>query len=432
MADARLPAYVLKKRLAGGRIAYFWNRPAWADPKHAQSRSEQKRRLAVRHGKTCPVESTALGEDLAEAITRANALNEAFKEWRVGKVTKIVPGSVRWLFRWYREQEKFLKLRHKTRKGYWECMDAVEAIEMRAGVFGTRRAGAVDGPAADALYHKAKTKHGERQGSYMMQVARLIWNHASRPGYAKITGVSTNPFAGMGITASSGTGKGNRAATRGEYDRYRAAARELGYQSMATAAALSFEGCQRVWDVFGIEDPDDRVTRGVFWTNYRRGEEITLIQSKTGKLITLPLTAEVEVPEGEGEGVRRETVRLYPELEDELGRMPRTGARGEMIVRRELDGQPYPLDYLYKIHARIRKKAGLPADLRFTSFRHGGLTEIGDADVQDSRAVSGHTKVDTTLIYNKANVAKARAIAVKRREHVALITAGEADGKEES
>lgn len=419
MPSVRLPAYVSPKRLAGGRIGYFWSRPHWADPKHAKSKDEKRRRLAVRHGKTCPVESAALGDDLAEAITKARALNQAFSEWRTGAEAKTIEGSVRWLFTWYREQDKFTRLRHKTRTGYKVAMDMVDAMEMKAGgVFGTRRAGAIDGPAADTLYKKAKEKHGIRQGSYMMQVCRLVWNHAGRPGYGKATGVTANPFAGMSIEASSGAGKGNRDATRAEYNLYRETARAMGYQSMATAAAICFEGCQRVYDAFGFEDPDG-IVRGVFWDDYQPGEQIALVQSKTRKLIQLPLTVDVG----------GEKVPLYPELEEELARTPRAGGEGEMIVRREKTGEPYDPNYMTYLHRKIRIKAGLPDDLRFTSFRHGGLTELGDAGNDDMRAVSGHTKIETTTIYNKANLAKARAIAVKRREHVALITAGE---KEES
>jgi integrase len=254
----------------------------------------------------------------------------------------------------------------------------------------------------------------------MMQVCRLVWNHAARPGYSKATGVANNPFAGMSIEASSGAGKGNRDATRAEYDLYRATARELGFQSMATAAAICFEGCQRVYDAFGFEDPDGDVVRGVFWHDYQPGVQIALTQSKTGKLIQLPLTVDVD----------GERVPLYPELEEELARTPRTGGEGEMIVRREGTGEPYNQSYMAYVHRKIRNKAGLPKDLRFTSFRHGGLTELGDAGNDDMRAVSGHSKVETTSIYNKANIAKARAIAVKRREHVKLITAGEKGGEQ--
>jgi hypothetical protein len=315
VATARLPAYVNPRPLAGGRTGYFWIRPDWANP----ARGEK----AMRHGKPCPIESTPLGTDLAEAIVKATAINAAFKEWREGKTGELVPGTVRWLFHWYRQQDRFTKNRHKTREGYTTAMNMVEEVEMQIGKFGQRKAGVVDGPAADALYAKAREKHGERQGSYMMQVCRLVWNHASRPGYTKTTGVKDSPFSRMGITASSGAGKGNLAATRAEYDIYRETARAMGKQSMATAAALCFECCQRVTDAFGFEDPDGLITRGFYWDDYVPGVRISVVQSKTGKLITLPLV------DGEGE----DAVQLYPELEAELARTPRTdGAVREMIA----------------------------------------------------------------------------------------------------
>ncbi|TZG24907.1 hypothetical protein [Sphingomonas montanisoli] len=135
-----------------------------------------------------------------------------------------------------------------------------------------------------------------------------------------------------------------------------------------------------------------------------------MVQSKTGKAVTWELSA----------AIGDEVVLLYPELEAELARMKREG--GKMIVRDERTGQPYRFDYMQKLHARIRAKAGLPADLRMTSFRHGGMTEIGDAGVDDMRPVSGHTKLDTTAIYNKASAEKARQIALKRREHVTILS----------
>ncbi|WP_380925402.1 hypothetical protein [Sphingomonas leidyi] len=421
MASAKLPTYVNTRRLAGGVTGYFWCRPAWADPKLASDADPIVRRKALRNGKTCPVESTPLGTDLAEVITRARVLNETFKAWRLGEQQELTPGTVAWLFDWYRKQDRFTSKRHQTRTGYRRQMDFVEAMPMKVGTFGQRQAGAVDGPVADRLYKNAVEKHGERTGSYMMQVCRLVWSLASRPGYSKTTGVKVNPFKGMGIKASSGHGKGNRAATRAEYDRYRETARAMGKQSMATAAALCFETCQRVFDVFGIADPDGRVVRGFFWDDYQPGERITVVQSKTGKTIVLPLV------DGEGE----DAIALYPELEEELARTPRgEGAGRQMIVRDERTGQAYGIDYMQKLHRRICDKAELPKDLRFTSFRHGGITEIGDAGEDDTRPVSGHSKLETTAIYNKANQLKARRIARARREHVALITGG-AKGAEE-
>lgn len=425
MATVKLPAYVKKKPLAAGRVGYFWERPSWADPKHAKSDDEARRRLAVRNGKTCPVASTPLGTDVAEAITKGEALVEAFRQWCTGEGARLTPGTIRWLFAWYREQDEYLSRKFITRKGYKDAMTMVEEIAMKNGVFGDRRATAIDTEAADKLYKLARTKHGERQGGYMMQVCRLVWNVAGRR--PRETGIphKQNPFSGMGISSSSGKAKGagNRNATRAEYDSYREAARAMGKQSMATAAALCFEGCQRVWDAFGFEDPDGAV-RGIKWEGYRPGEWLDLVQSKTGTFVRIPLS-DMLVTEG-----TPEKVWLFPELEAELA-LSRAGldSPSGMIVLDERTGQPYTYDYMAKLHRRIRKKAGLPADLRFTSFRHGGATEIGDSGEADTRAATGHKTLDTTAIYNKANIEKARRIALMRRQHIAQITAG--DGKED-
>jgi len=404
LSSVRLPSYVQVHKRAGGGNAYYWVRPKWASPP------------ALRYGKPCPIESSPLGTDLADAITRAEALNASFREWREGKdMVKLVPGTVTWLFNWYRTQEKYTELRAITRTGYLLAMSMVEAMEMKVGHFGTRMVTLVDAPAADMLYKKAREKHGERQGAYMMQVCRLVWNAAARPGYSKITGVKANPFAAMGIKASTskGKGKGNVAATRAQYDAYRAAARDMGRQSMAAAAALCFEGCQRVFDAFGFVDPDGRIDRGVKWRGYVPGKSLALIQSKTGNEIDIPLVDEID----------GELVHLYPELEEELARTPR-GNSVDLIVRDERTGQAYTKDYMNKLHRRIAAKAGLPATIKFTSFRHGGITELGDSGSDDVRAVSGHITLDTTRIYNKASQEKARQIATRRRDHIAAVLAG--------
>lgn len=396
MAEVRLPAYVQVRKLAGGKLGYFWIRPQWAKPP------------AERHGKTCPVVSSALGSDVAEAIVRGRAINEAFTQWRKGEQARLTQGSVRWLFHWYRADERFTGKAYMTRKGYRVAMDAIDAMPMKVGIFGDRQARAVDATAADRLYRLAREKHGERQGSYMMQVCRLVWNQARRHG--KVTGVRENPFAGMGISSKSG--QGNRAATRAEYDAYRAAARAMGKQSMAVAAALCFECCQRVWDAFGFVDPDTKIaSRGILWSGYRPGEQISLVQSKTGNPVNIPLVDHID----------GEDVALYPELEAEIAGLERR-EDGGLIVRDERTGDPYTRDYMRYAHAAVRKKAGLPADVRFTSFRHGGITEIGDAGETDMRPISGHTKLDTTAHYNKASREKSVRIATRRREHITMIT----------
>jgi integrase len=164
-------------------------------------------------------------------------------------------------------------------------------------------------------------------------------------------------------------------------------------------------------------DVPDRAA--IVWEGYRPGVEITLVQSKTGNPVTLPLFEEVP---GEGGGVER--VPLYPELAEELARSRAAtrSATGPIVVE-ERSGKRYVERRMSNVHRKICDAAGLPKDMTFTGFRHGGITEIGDAGEDDVRPVSGHKTLAVTRIYNKANAEKARRIAGARRRHIAAIGA---------
>lgn len=421
MAMMRLPAYVRATKLSGGRIGYYWELPSWARPERDATTGAETPR--VRHRRPCLLHSEALGADLAAAVTKADLLNAALAEWRTGSgqgAAKILPGSVDWLFAWYRDQERFKRNAHKTRADYTKLMNMLAALSTKGGQpLGRRGAKQIDATAADKLYARLRTETGERQATYAMQVCRLIWTWAVR--HKRTTGVAENPFAGMGLKSTAA--KGNRPTSRAEYDLYRAAARKLGFQSMATAAALSFECCQRTSDVFGFEDPDGRKARGIAFDGYVPGERITLIQSKTGNPVTLPLYAEVPGDQG-----TPERVPLYPELEEELTRAASARRDGqEVFVVEERSGHPYKERRMSTVHRAICVAAKLPKAMTFTGFRHGGITELGDAGIDDVRAVSGHKTLAVTAIYNKASEEKARRIAATRRAHVEAL--GALDGR---
>lgn len=389
MAKINLPRYVRPVKRATGMIGYYWELPSWAKKRAAET------------GEACPLESEPLGTDLAAAIKKAEALNATLDEWRTGiRKAEHVPGSVAWLFAWYRQQDRFTERAWKTRKDYSRLMDRLENHKLKTRFFGQVEASKVQAHHADAVYRAFK-KFGLREASYAMTVCRLVWKAAKR--HHTITGIKENPFAEMGLktTAQSTT----YAASREEYETYKAMAQKLGYQSMATAAALAFEGCQREWDVFGFVDPDGRKQRGFRWSEYKPGVSIVLNQSKTGKRVEIPLS----------DG----GVQLMPELEEELHRLDRAlsakGLKGDTIVVRETDGKPWDEHAMRKAHRKIRLAAGLPKQLSFTTFRHGGLTELGDAGVADVRPFSGHTQLSTSLIYNKATIRKAKAAAILRR-----------------
>jgi hypothetical protein len=417
MALDRAPRYVRPAKLAGGKKGYYWELPSWARPKADKKTGKIVR--AVRHGRELLLQSEPLGSNQASAYTKAESLNAALDAWRKGEgegAAKVIPGTVDWLFAWYRQQDRFTSKKHKTRSDYAKLMNMLGALPTKNGPkLGRRKATAVDATVADKLYERLRTEKGERQASYAMQVCRLVWTWAVR--HTETTGIIKNPFAGMGL--KSVAEKGNRETGRAEYDLYRETARALGYQSMATAAALAFEGCQRSWDVFGFEDPEGVERRGIEIAGYIPGEVLTLIQSKTRNPVILPLF--IEMP-AEGGGVER--VELYPELEEELSRTLATLRDGqEVFVVEERTGRKYKERRMSTVHREICVAAGLPKEMTFTGFRHGGITEIGDAGENDPRAVSGHKTLAVTRIYNKANAEKARRIAAARREHIARLGA---------
>jgi len=391
----KLPRYMRPRKLADGQTGYFWELPPWARPKKDKATGEVF--TAIRHGKPCPVDSCPLGTDLGLAKDRADINNEVLDAWRTGVQKGPEKGTVAWLFAWYREQDQFKKNKQITRKEYERIMNLLSDEKMKVGLFGQRRAAAVNASAADSLYKRWLEKRGARQATYAMQVCRLVWNWAAR--HHDKTGVTLNPFSKMRLSTKAAAG--NRETTRAEYDLYRSTARELGWQSMATAAALCFELCQRVWDAFGFVDEEGKERRGFRWSDYLPGESITVIQSKTGKEVPVPLVEEVD----------GEPVRLFPTLEEELARTPR---KALVIVVDEKTGLPLNYDQMNKRHRQICEKAGLPKKMTFTGFRHGGITELGDAGVDDVRPISGHTVLNTTAIYNKANRVKAVSAARAR------------------
>lgn len=423
-AIVRLPAYTSRLKLASGSYAYYWKLPTWATVKDAKT---GKTVPAVRHGARCPLQSTALGTSHDAAVEKAEALNEALKEWRLGAERRTLrPGSIAWLFDWYRGQERFTKNKPKTQRDYKRLMNMLVAYPTKSGgQLGHRLASSMDGESADALYAKLRAEKGDREGTYAMQVCRLVWKWAAR--HKRTTGVKDNPFAGMGLI-STAAGE-NRPTSRAEYDLYRATAASMGYQNMAAAAALCFEACQRVSHVFGFWPDDEAVAEGrdpppgLQWSVYKPGIALALIQRKTGNPVWLDLTIEVE----------GETVALYPDLEAELMALREHAARDEFdqptgaMILDQRNGKPFDPRWMSTVHRRICDKAGLPKQMTFTGFRHGGITEIGDAGETDVRPISGHKTLAQTQTYNKATAEKGRRIALVRRQHIQAL--GERDEK---
>ena len=110
---------------------------------------------------------------------------------------------------------------------------------------------------------------------------------------------------------------------------------------------------------------------------------------------------------------------FYPELEE---RLRKTVRRGSLIIMRDRQDRkrkehlPYQESWFQHLARKIMNKAGLPDGLSFTSFRHGGMTELGDAELTDQEmmALSAHKQRGMLTVYSKRTEKQRRTAARKR------------------
>lgn len=396
MPTMKLPEYVLPKTLKGG-TAYYWNLPTWARKRDADERAKGK------EGKPCPLTNERLPDDPARMLERAQELNASLDAWRRGDdLGAIRKGSFSWLVRWFQKHPKYLECAQKTRDGYDDGLRLIEAHELddHQGTVGDLLAKAIEPYHADEIYERIRKggKTGDRTATAnaAMRAARRMYSLALRKKLVDI-----NPFTKMDLPT---TGGNTVPAQRSQVEAFVAAADRIGMPAIGTAAMIAFELCQREGDVIGHVDKDGRV-HGIKWTDYRPGTEIQVRQHKTGALIWAALHDEA------GE--------LFPGL---IARLDATPRRGPLIVMRDRptrDGLYLPYDeHLLRKHVRlVRAAAALPATFTMMSCRHGGLTELGDAEATDQEmmAMGGHKTRAMLTVYSRRTRKQALNAARKRR-----------------
>jgi hypothetical protein len=186
-----------------------------------------------------------------------------------------------------------------------------------------------------------------------MKSCRRAWNVVARRHPGKLPLV--NPFAQMGLRSSD---RETPTATYAELGRG------------ATAALIGWEWLQRETDIFATFDV----------SHYRPKERPNMVRvfdEKTKQESWIPLIDDAGVP-------------LYPELMAELDTIKRQRIGGLMLCRDWGERGPWPtwpkpdqLTHLSRKVKEVVRAAGLRDELSFTSFRHGGFTEGGDAELTD-------------------------------------------------
>lgn len=397
-----LPRYVERKPIGAG-WAHYWHTPKWA--KDAG----------------CPIGNEALGLDYAAAVKRAEGvLLPAFDAWRSGDAkTATMPavamvGTLDWLFAEYRADRRYTKLDPKSKRNHEVGFKLVGGYVLKDGMrLGQKRLSAIDTALTDDLYEKllilrttdAKGNVVERERrttvNHAMKSCRRAWNVCARRNPGKLPLV--NPFAQMGLRSS------DRETPTAAYDEliaFRTKAVEMGLSSLATAALIGWEWLQRETDIFATFDV----------SHYRPKEHpnmVRVIDEKTNAQSWIPLFDDAGVP-------------LYPELVAELDAIKRERIGGLMLCRDWGNRGPWPtwpkpdqpdFTHLSRKVKEVIRAAVLRDELSFTSFRHGGFTEGGDAELTDREmlAQGRHTTIKVLPKYVKRTTKQIISGTKKRR-----------------
>jgi len=205
-----------------------------------------------------------------------------------------------------------------------------------------------------------------------MKSCRRAWFICARRYPKKVVDGSipmVNPFAKMGLESSD---RETPTATLEELVAFRTKAAELGLSSLATAALIGWEWLQREKDIFAT-----------FMVEHYRPKDmprmVRVVDEKTDKVSWVPLFDDAGEP-------------LYPELMAELDAIKRDRIGG-LMLRRDWGNQgPWPtwpkpnepdFTHMSRKVKEVIRAAGLGDELSFTSFRHGGFTQTGDAELTD-------------------------------------------------
>jgi hypothetical protein len=396
-----LPRYVERRWTKAG-WTYHFHVPTWAK----------------RAG--CPMHTEALGTDLDAAIKRAETiLLPAFDAWRSGDA-KIASGTapaiaavgtLDWVFAEYRADRRYTKLDPKSKRNHENGFKLVGNYILKDKTrLGSRRASLIDTSVTDALYEAllvVKDEDGNVIGerrttvNHAMKSCRRAWNICARRNPGKLPLV--NPFAQMGLRSSD---RETPTATFEELQAFRARAKELGLPSLATGALIGWEWLQREVDIFATFDV----------AHYRpkeRPDMVRVVHEKTKEESWIPLFTDNGAP-------------VYPELMAELDAIKRDRIGGLMLRRDWGERGPWPtwpkpdqpdFTHLSRKVKEVIRAAELRDELSFTSFRHGGFTETGDAELTDREimAQGRHKSVKVLPKYVKRTARQVTTGALKRR-----------------
>jgi hypothetical protein len=395
------PRFVKPKQLASGQTAFYW------EPPHRYRDAG------------CTIPSEPLGTDYVTACGedgnggRAAALNGLFDEWNIKRkggqpeTTRLARfGTVAWLFRQYFASDNCKeRVSDRTRPDYENLANTVCEVPTKDGrTVGDLSIRSITPRAADKIYAKVIAgPKGERlrQGEKALSLCRHAWRVVHRL-YPTLFDPKV-PYPWDGTTKKRRVMKTKAAVNRELVYRFAHRAIALGYPEAAAAAVICFEWLQR---------PENVLAGCITWQDYRPDafpHALKIEHHKTGVEVWHPL--EEETPEG--------VVQFYPEAEEILSHLPKRGV--PMILQKRADGTtlPFTIVRMGKRVRKLRDKLKLPSTFTLDACRHGGMTELEQAELTDGqgRALSGHRTQRAYQGYAKRTLERALPATRKRHAH---------------
>ena len=402
----RLPRCVIHKPLADGTTGFYFNIPT------------HYRKMGY------TIRNEPLGNDYAVACGidgnggRAAPLNGLLDEWlkvKAGEPLESVArfGTVDWLFREYKASKRYREhVSQRTREDYERLMQLLIDLPTKRGdCVGRRPVKSITPLAADKIYERVcagPQGPRPRQGEKVVALCRAAWRVVHRLHPECFNRDVPNPWDGL--TKQRRTMKTKPAATRGDVYRFAWAAIEAGHPEPAAAAVICFEFLQR---------PENVLAGYLAWPDYRGKDApnaIKITHHKTGAIIWHPLEETTE----------NGTIKFYSDAEAVLARLPRRGIAMVLKARRDGSAQPYDRHEMAKIVRKLRDQLELPETFTLDACRHGGMTELEEAELTDGqgRALSGHRTQRAYEGYAKRTLERALPATRKRYAHALANTQG--------
>jgi integrase len=394
LVTVELPRHVIPKKLSSGATAYYYNVPS------------KYRTLK------CPIGNEPLGSDFAKMVERAKTLNGLFDEWNAQRkglpvTADSMPkyGTVDWLFREYKLSKAFTeKVSKRSRRDYeWAVREICDIKTKKGDRVGGRLVKTITPRGADKLYDKfIAGVNGERlrTGEKMTVLCRKAWRVVHRLFPEEFPTDIPNPWSG--VTMKTRVKLTKSAVTRDEVYAFAHGCIDHGEVEAAAIAVICFEWLQR---------PENVIAGHIKWTGYRAYKPTIRIEHhKTGAIIDHPL--EEKLPDGT-------VIKFYEEAEEVVAHLPR---RGVSMILREVEpgiSKPFAFSTMQHIVQRMRKKLGLPPTFTFDACRHGGMTELEEAELTEGqgRALSAHRTQQSYAGYAKRTESRMLSATRKRHAH---------------